>query len=88
MSKLSLEFPVASFWRAEVSDDDPVQVDDLISALEDQEYGECVGIIYDGEMIIKLLDEATAVRVLADDPKSQGAERFQIDSYGDYEMGE
>lgn len=39
-------------------------------------------------MIIKLLDEATAVRVLADDPKSQCAERFQIDIYSDYEMGE
>lgn len=83
---------VTSYPRliAEVSVDAPVEVDvdDLIPALEDQEYGECVGVIYDGEMIIKLLDEATAVRVPVDDPKSQGTERFQIDIYGDYEMNE
>lgn len=75
---------------AEVSVDDPVEidVDDLIPALEEEAYGECVGIIYDGEMIIKLLDESTAVRVPAEDPKRQEAERFQIDIYGDYEMDE
>ena len=80
--------PVMSYNRliSELSADEPVEVDpaDIAEAVVEGVYGECIGVIYNGEMIIKLVSDDQAVGVPVDNPTGDG-ERFVIDIYGDYD---
>ena len=80
--------PVMSYNRliSELSADAPVGVDveDIVAAMVEQAYGECIGVIYNGETIIKLISDEEAVIVPVDAPLSDG-ETFTIDIYGDYD---
>lgn len=81
--------PVMSYNRliSELSVDEPAEVkfEDVVHAITCGEYGECCGVIYDGETIVKLLSDDTAVRVPADAPDAQSDDTFCIDIYADYE---
>lgn len=72
---------------SELSVGNPVDVEfsDIVAAMEDGIYGECIGVIYDGEHIIKLIADDSAVRVPVDAPLSGGDGAFSIDIYGDYD---
>lgn len=80
--------PVMSYNRliSELSADEPVEVypADIAEAVVEGVYGECIGVIYNGEMIIKLVSDDQAVGVPVDNPTGDG-ERFVIDIYGDYD---
>lgn len=80
--------PVMGYPRlvSEVSIDSPMPVDvsQLISSLKAGNYGSCIGVILDGEHVLKLLNDSQATRVAWNAPESVGA-IFSIDIYGDYE---
>lgn len=80
--------PVMSYSRliAELSADAPVEVEltDIVDALEDGVYGECIGVIYNGESLLKLLSDEEATEVPVDNPMSR-RDVFSIDIYGDYD---
>ena len=81
--------PVMSYNRliSELSADSPVEVDlsDIVATLEDGAYGECIGVIYNGENLLKLLSDEEAMEVPVDNPLSNGGGVFSIDIYGDYD---
>ena len=47
-------------------------------------FGECLGVIYNGERLVKLLDDETATDIPVDEPLRVG-DTFAIDIYGDYD---
>lgn len=81
--------PVMSYNRliSELSVDRPFEVElaDIAEAHASGAYGECIGVIYEGDTIIKLLDDVSAVRVPVDLPMSVAGDIFAIDIYGDYD---
>lgn len=81
--------PIMSYNRliSELSVDKPLEVDlsDISEAHASGVYGECIGVIYEGDTIIKLLDDESAVRVPVDLPMSVADNVITIDIYGDYD---
>lgn len=80
--------PVMSYNRliSELSVDDPIEVDfpDTVEAIVSGSFGECLGIIYNGERLVKLLGDETATDIPVDEPLRVG-DTFAIDIYGDYD---
>ena len=80
--------PVMSYNRliSELSADAPVEVElaDIVSAMEEGAYGDCIGVIYNGESLLKLVSDDEAVEVPVDNPTGSGIS-FSIDIYGDYD---
>ena len=73
---------------AEVSIADPVEMefDDMIANYSENAYGKCMGVIYDGDCIIKLLTDSTAARYDIGDLNTEISPEFSIDIYGDYDV--
>ena len=80
--------PVMSYNRliSELSVDDPVEVDftDTMGGMEAGEFGDCIGVIYSGEQLVKLLDDMTATVVPVDETLGV-RNTFSVDIYGDYD---
>ena len=80
--------PVMSYNRliSELSADAPVEVElsDIVAAMEEGVYGECIGVIYNGESLLKLVNDEEATEVPVDNPLSSG-DVFSIDIYADYD---
>ena len=64
----------------------PIEVDfpDTVEAIVSGSFGECLGVIYNGERLVKLLDDETATDIPVDEPLRVG-DTFAIDIYGDYD---
>lgn len=80
--------PVMSYPRliSEVSIDSPVEVEfaDIVAAMEEGAYGECIGVIYCGESVVKLVTDVEATIVPVASAQDVG-ELFSVDIYSDYE---
>lgn len=83
--------PLMSYNRliSELSVGDPLPIEyaGVAAAVEEGIFGECIGVIYGGDTIMKLVTDELAVRVPVDDPKSVGDKEFTIDIYADYDEG-
>ena len=75
---------------SEVSVDDPVEIDptDVARCVANGDYGLCIGVIYDGETIIKLISDTEAFRCPAENPMAPSGDIFEIDINADYEEEE
>lgn len=74
----------------ELSVSEPVEMDfeDMVQSHQEGAYGKCIGVIYDGECVIKLLTDTTAASFDIDDLSTPISQVYQINIYGDYETEE
>lgn len=72
---------------SELSVSDPVEADlsAIMDGIEDSEFGECVGIILDGETVIKLIDYDTAIKYKDLDMDNPISDPITIDIDCDFE---
>lgn len=72
---------------SEVSIDVPQEVAMDIAAADifSQTYGECIGLVYSAEGVLKILDEEHAILVSADPTEPSGGSAMAIDLNADYD---
>jgi len=81
--------PMTSYYRliSELSVENPIEVDpnDVLDAMNDGAFGDCMGVIYTEDGLYKLLDDTTVIKVSMEEMSSSEGDPITVDIYGDYD---